>query len=328
MVQNAFELNQKEKNRFLQVLGSGSGSVHFHAYIIEGAYGVGKTDFALFCAAAILCRKPDRPCMACNSCMKVFSQAYPDLHFYGGESEKPITMKEVRELISSSILLPNDGDKKIYIIKQAHKMRSDTQNALLKIFEEPPQSVIIFLLTEKKEALLPTILSRGRLITLTGENDEIIKFLLEKKHKTASSDEIRAAVTAADGSIGQAELFISKESRESRKKALELLDLLFEGGKFDFYDRIISSKITREKLLDLLELLQRLFTDILEYKYGCRSLVILNAKEAEKYTSSLTKKAISQINESITDCKTTIEQSGNLNAAITNLSIRLWTHKG
>lgn len=207
-------------------------------------------------------------------------------------------------------------------------MRPDTQNALLKIFEEPPESVVIFLLTEKKEALLPTIISRGRLITLTGENDDDITTLLEKKHKTASPEEIQAAVRSAGGSIGQAELFMSKESREARKKALELLDLLFKGGKLDFFDKIISAKMTREKLLDLLELLQRLFIDILDYKYNSHLLTILTEDEAIRYTASITKKAVSNMSEAITDCRNTIEQSGNINAAATNLCIRLWTLKG
>lgn len=328
MTQNKNDLNRFMKNRFLQVLDSGSGGIHSHAYIIEGVYGVGKTDFALFCASAILCQNISRPCGSCNPCKKISSLSHPDLHFYGGEGGKPITMREVRELISSSILLPNDGDKKIYIIKAAHKMRPDTQNALLKIFEEPPESVVIFLLTEKKEALLPTIISRGRLITLTGENDDDITALLEKKHKTASLEEIQAAVRSAGGSIGQAELFMCKESREARKKALELLDLLFKGGKLDFFDKIISAKMTREKLLDLLELLQRLFIDILEYKYNSHLLTILTEDEAIRYTASITKKAVSNMSEAIMDCRNTIEQSGNINAAATNLCIRLWTLKG
>lgn len=328
MAQIQFELNQALKDRFLQVLESGVGGIHSHAYIIEGAYGVGKTDFALFCAAAILCKNVPRPCKVCNSCKKIFTLSHPDLHIYGGESGKPVTMKEVRELITSSVLLPNDGDNKIYIIKLAHKMRPDTQNAILKIFEEPPKSTVMFLLTEKKEALLPTIISRGRLITLAGENDEDIKILLKKKHKSTSDEEIKAAIRASGGSIGQAELILSKENREAKKKATELIDLLFEGSKLDFYDKIISAKITREKLLDLLELLQRLFTDILEYKYGSHLLIMLTKEEATRYTGSITKKAIIQINEAITDCRNTVEQSGNINAAVTNFCIKLWNFKG
>lgn len=328
MKQKLNDMNSCQKQHFLQVLGSSSDTcVYSHAYIIQGAYGVGKTDFALFCAGAILCKEVNPPCGKCNSCQKTFSLTHPDIHFYGGDDGKPITMRQVRQLIDSSVLIPNDGEKKIYIIKEAHKMRPDTQNAILKIFEEPPESVVIFLLTEKKEALLPTILSRGQLITLTGESDEYIEDYLVKKHKKASQEEIKTAVRAAEGSVGQAELFMSKENREAMLKAIEILDKLFEGERMDFYNTIISSKVKREKIVDLLGLLQRLFSDILEYKYNISQPVLLSAKNVQRYAGRITKKALSLMNTAVADCRKSLEQSGNINAAVTNLCIRLWALK-
>jgi DNA polymerase-3 subunit delta' len=318
------ELNMSRKQHFLHLLANG---VHSHAYIIQGAAGTGKVDFALFCAAAILCESGNPPCRTCNSCKKVFSLAHPDIHFYGDEDGKPITMKEVRDLIDSSVLVPNDGEKKIYIIRAAHKMRTDTQNAILKIFEEPPASVVIFLLTEKKEALLPTILSRGQLIVLPGESDEFIESRLRKKFKTANDSEIAAAVRASDGSLGQAESFLGKENRDTVEKATLLLDTLFNGSKTEFYNKLISAKITREKLIELLGLFQRLLADIIEYKYGKEVPVLLSCEEAGTYAESVTKKALLQMSEAVADCRNSLEQSGNMNAAVTNLCSKLWKQK-
>ncbi|HBR30830.1 MAG TPA: hypothetical protein DD733_01980 [Clostridiales bacterium] len=323
-----YGFNRIEKQHFLQVLESGTDGVYSHAYIIEGAYGTGKTDFVLFCASAILCSGVERPCGICNSCKKAASLSHPDIHFYGGESGKAITMREVRELISSSILMPNDGDKKIYIIKAAHKMRPDTQNALLKILEEPPESVIVFLLTEKKEAMLPTILSRCRVITLRGESDEKVQEYLQNKYKTASREEVLTAVRASGGSIGQAELLMSREKLDERKKAFDIMDTLFEGTKSDFIKMIASEKLTRDKLLELIELLERMFADLLGYKYKSHPLVLLSGEDAQRYGSSVTKRAISLMGDAVTSCRSSIEQSGNINAAVTNLCIRLWELKG
>lgn len=317
------ELNSSRKQKFLHLLANG---VHSHAYIIQGAAGTGKFDFALFCAAALLCKSANPPCRTCNSCKKVFSLSHPDLHIFGGEDGKPITMKEVRDLIDSSFLVPNDGDKKIYIIKAAHKMRPDTQNAMLKIFEEPPESVVIFLLTEKKEALLPTILSRGQLIVLPGESDEFIEASLRKKFKTATDSEIRAAVRASDGSLGQAEEFLSKENRTAMEKAAQLIETLFNGSKSAFLS-ILSAKITREKFIELLNLLQRFFADIIEYKYGQETPVLLSVEDAARYAESVTKKALLSMSEAVADCRNSLEQSGNMNAALTNLCAKLWTLK-
>lgn len=315
------ELNSSRKQHFLHLLANG---VHSHAYIIQGAAGTGKFDFAVFCAAAILCKSGNPPCGVCNSCKKVFSLAHPDLHLYGGEDGKPITMKEVRELIDSSVLVPNDGDKKIYIIRAAHKMRPDTQNAILKIFEEPPESVLIFLLTEKKEALLPTILSRGQLISLSGESDAFIEACLRKKFKAASDSEIAAAVRASDGSLGQAEQFLGKENRDTLEKAVLLLDTLFNGRKTDFMNKL-SAKITREKFIELLSLFQRLIADIIEYKYGKETPVLLSAEDAGRYAERITKKSLLQMSEAVSDCRNSLEQSGNMTAATANLCVKLWT---
>ena len=317
------ELNSGRKRQFLRLLANG---VHSHAYIIQGAAGTGKFDFALFCAAALLCKSANPPCSACNSCKKVFSLAHPDVHIFGDEDGKPITMNEVRDLIDSSFLVPNDGDKKIYIIKAAHKMRPDTQNAMLKIFEEPPESVVIFLLTEKKEALLPTILSRGQLIVLPGESDEFLEACLRKKFPTAADSEIKAAVRASDGSLGQAEQFLSRENRAALEKAFQLLETLFFGSKSAFLSSL-SAKITREKYIELLNLLQRLLADVVEYKYGKETPVLLSAEDAARYAESTTKKALLLMSEAVADCRRSLEQRGNMNAALTNLCAKLWTLK-
>lgn len=323
MLQLQSELNSSRKQHFLQLLANGT---HSHAYIIQGAAGTGKFDFALFCAAAILCGSENPPCRVCYSCKKVFSLAHPDIHVFGDEDGKPITMQEVRDLIDTSVLVPNDGDKKIYIIKAAHKMRPDTQNAMLKIFEEPPESVVIFLLTEKKEALLPTILSRGQLIILPGESDEFIEACLRKKFKAAADSEIAAAVRASDGSLGQAEQFLSKENRDMLEKAVLLLETLFNGSKSEFLSKL-SAKITREKFIELLGLFQRLLADIIEYKYGKETPVLLSAEDAGRYAESVTKKALFKMSEAVSDCKNSLEQSGNLNAATANLCSKLWLLK-
>lgn len=318
------DINRHEKQLFLEELTSGSGArVHSHAYIVQGIFGVGKSDFAIFCAASILCEGKNPPCFSCRSCKKVFSSTHPDIYFYGAE-DKPITMREVRELIDSSALVPNDGDKKIYIIKSAHKMRTDTQNAMLKIFEEPLPSVVIFLLTEKKEALLPTIISRGRQITLVGETDENIRNILNKKHKKTLQEDIDAAVSFAEGSIGRAELFLSKEYRALTDKMIKILECFFEGTKTEFIDAFLGIKLTRENTLALLNLLQRFFLDILKFKLCSTAPIVLKGL-AEKYSVKTTKKALVMMSDAINDCRVSLEQSGNLNASITNLCIKLWS---
>jgi len=58
-------------------------------------------------------------------------------------------------------LAPN-GKRKTLIIENAENMRDEGRNSLLKLLEEPPPSVCIVLTAKRKEAIMPTILSRLR----------------------------------------------------------------------------------------------------------------------------------------------------------------------
>lgn len=62
-----------------------------------------------------------------------------------------------------SLKLPSSHTSEIrraVIIKDAHTMRVEAQNALLKTLEEPPSDTIILLTTSRVDSLLPTIRSR------------------------------------------------------------------------------------------------------------------------------------------------------------------------
>ena len=56
----------------------------------------------------------------------------------------------------------SEAGKKTIIIENADRMQTSVRNALLKILEEPPADCIFILLTDRKNAVMPTILSRVR----------------------------------------------------------------------------------------------------------------------------------------------------------------------
>ena len=59
------------------------------------------------------------------------------------------------------ILAPN-GKRKTLIIENSENMREEARNSLLKLLEEPPAAVCIVLTAQRREAIMPTILSRLR----------------------------------------------------------------------------------------------------------------------------------------------------------------------
>jgi DNA polymerase-3 subunit gamma/tau len=72
-----------------------------------------------------------------------------------------IPVDQVRRSAWWSRLAPQ-GKRKLLVIENADRMRDEARNSLLKILEEPPETVTIVLSTACPEALLPTVISRLR----------------------------------------------------------------------------------------------------------------------------------------------------------------------
>lgn len=72
-----------------------------------------------------------------------------------------VLISRVRNISSWSRLKSYEG-KKTIIIENADRMLEGARNALLKILEEPPADTVFILTTTKRNAIMPTILSRVR----------------------------------------------------------------------------------------------------------------------------------------------------------------------
>ena len=141
-----------------------NGAQSVHAYLFCGPQGPGKLSLAQICAQGMNCAAPlgQRPCGKCGPCQRYLHGTYPDHILI--EGEKSIKVDDVRALIDRLSLRPYEGGRHTVIIQGADKMTPQAQNALLKTLEEPPGDAMLFLVAEKAASLLPTILSRVRLI--------------------------------------------------------------------------------------------------------------------------------------------------------------------
>ena len=130
------------------------------AVLLTGPAGSGKLELARTLAAALLCTGDgDRPCGRCAACRKMQNDAHPDLDLIDeGESDLPVSL--ARELRQKVCILPNDGDRRVVILRHAHKLNVPAQNALLKVLEEPPRYAFFILTSEQPGAVLETIRSR------------------------------------------------------------------------------------------------------------------------------------------------------------------------
>ena len=163
---------EKANLDFSDILGQDAVKRHFtaavtsdrvsHAYMLTGEAGMGKGALASVFAAMLLCeRNRLHPCGVCHACRQVRAGTHPDLIRVTHEKPNSISVDEVREQIcAEAVIRPFSGKKRVFIVPEAEKMTPQAQNALLKTIEEPPEYVVILLLTESEEALLETIRSR------------------------------------------------------------------------------------------------------------------------------------------------------------------------
>ena len=89
--------------------------------------------------------------------------------------EKAIGIEDVRNFQKKIILKPIKSKTKAVILDGSNGITMEAQNALLKILEEPPANTIIYITCPNKELLLPTILSRCKIIELKDKDPELPK---------------------------------------------------------------------------------------------------------------------------------------------------------
>lgn len=130
------------------------------AVLLTGPAGSGKMTLSKVIAAALLCTgEGEKPCGVCPSCRKMEHEVHPDLDILDeGEADLPVAL--ARDLRSRVSVLPNEGDRRVAIIRHAHKLNVQAQNALLKVLEEPPQYAFFVLTSERPGEILETIRSR------------------------------------------------------------------------------------------------------------------------------------------------------------------------
>ena len=174
-----------------------------HAYIFAGPDGDGRYATARAWARLLLCKKPRTEerdgspfadsCGACPSCALLDGDSHPDyLHVYkelleftkeGKNRKTPVDLSihVIREfLIEKAAARPTHSSRKVFVVSEAEKLNAESQNALLKVLEEPPSYCTIVLLCTRLEQLLPTTKSRCQIIRFGPiDDDRIISALTE-----------------------------------------------------------------------------------------------------------------------------------------------------
>ncbi len=231
-----------------------------HAVILAGPEGAGKYTLALKLARAMNCLKPIEEgglpdyCGSCANCRRlteaedldarcaeaievregmrdtdkrearIFVQTHPDVLIIPPDPpQMMIKVDQVRHVIATAPYKPQEARRRIFIFTSGSFMK-EAANSLLKVLEEPPDFVNLFLLARHPGELLPTIRSRCITFTLAQLSDhEIQQFLV--KHRPEWNDRQRQlAARISGGAAGKARSMDLEAYVLSRKDALTILN--------------------------------------------------------------------------------------------------------
>lgn len=204
--------NDRLKENLRTSIGRGRSS---HCYLISGPEGSGKHTLARLLAAAIECQESQRPCLSCTACRKVMADTHPDFITVDDPEKKTVPVDLVRQARSDMYIQPNEGQKKIYLFPRAQDMEPPSQNALLKILEEPPAYGVFILLTDNPERLLPTVRSRCTGLALQSLPEALLRSELQKVFPEASEMAVAAAIGRSGGYLGQAKKLLREGTQQS-----------------------------------------------------------------------------------------------------------------
>jgi DNA polymerase-3 subunit delta' len=239
-----------------------------HAYIISAERSAGKEFLARTFAQALQCEQGGtEPCGVCHSCRQAESRNHPDIIYINRVKASSIGVDEVREQLCNDVnIRPYSRPYKIYIINEAERLTVQAQNAILKTLEEPPEYVVIMLLTANVSSFLPTV--RSRCVELEMKpvsNEEIKKFLMEEMEIPDYRADV--CVAFAQGNVGKArEMAKSDDFNAIQNVAINLVKNARETEVSDMIELIQSMteyKVDPQEYLDIITVWYR---DILLFK--------------------------------------------------------------
>ncbi len=229
------------------------------ALLFTGPEGVGKEytaiDFArrLCCARDPKCRLDGELCESCRQALALehtgIHLVYPTPSQGTGEKEgddesdigkvleekrqdlfavpvfakkTSIRVARARAVIRRANSKPFGSPYNVFILVDAHAIREEAQNALLKLVEEPPAHCVLILITPNPDTLLNTIRSRCQRVRFSPLEDKVVGKLLVAYYGV-SKETAGVAASLSRGDIHRAREIAADFDAEGRQWVFDLL---------------------------------------------------------------------------------------------------------
>lgn len=262
-----------------------------HAVLFSGHSGVGKKTLSQYTAELFLCenRQNGGACGVCPTCRNIENNAHPDVIFVKERCGGKYARDQLREVLSSTVIRPNNGDIKVYVFEDCDTMRPEHQNALLKLIEEPAEYLRFVFTCENTSVIPETVLSR---VTEFEVADTPVKdceqALIDSGADAAKARELAEMFA---GNIGKCREILDGSDAakliETARKAAAAL------GKSDGLGlaAALSEQSGRAEFGTVMEYLSRMIRDALAVKFGGEA-EFFGKKESKKIAENHTEEEI------------------------------------
>lgn len=254
--------HEKQLERLEKDIESGNLS---HAYLLVGANSVGKFTVARKMAGILQCENDF--CHECPTCIQVAKGCHIDTIELKGKRES-IKIDEVRKLVER-LNMTRQSPYKILLIQSLERMTTEAANSFLKMLEEPPQRTIFIMTTDNVRALLPTIISRVRMLKFAPDSYQYLVGKLQELYPNCDEETIKQVGLFSMGKTGMAvhlmenpdslanhievyhrvQNFLERRNVADRFSYVEELTEAEEPDRIDIFFNMLSS-VLRSKILE------------------------------------------------------------------------------
>jgi DNA polymerase-3 subunit delta' len=286
------------------------------SYLFVGEEGIGKKTVARTLARALNCQNETLDsCDRCASCLKIEKDQHPDVHFLSTETVDSIKIEYIRQLQKEINLKPYTGEKKVFIIDDAHNLTAEAANALLKTLEEPPKDSLLILVSAKPALLFKTIISRCKILRFYPiQRNKLEKILREDFQIDNPTGHFLAYF--CEGRLGSALKLKDTDIFSQKNRIIDGFALAKKAGEQNFSDE------TRNDVRRLLNILAGWFRDMYLAKIGMPYNEFINLDRKDELLKTMHRYTLFDLEEILNSLSNTLlylEQNINTKLLLSNL---------
>lgn len=263
------------------------------------------------------------------------NQGYGDINdwlsFIGAETKQGIiNVADADEIISLLSLKSYESQFRVVIVWNVDRMNVVASNTILKILEEPYPNTIFIFTTERRDKILPTILSRVQQINLNKLDNDVIEKEVRTLYPNLSDTDVKREVMLSEGNLINIHPDNVKRMQEYFQLFVEVNKLAFGFRKdvvsiIDFVDRF--GKLNKEKQKHFLSYFLKTIDKCWQYNMGVdmiqHPLEMANDKFKRNFPKFITIHNLEGIFNVMEKAQRNIDSNANTKINLTNMIIKL-----